>query len=40
MNNSEEKLEYLLRHKRQIRVIGFDDAPFTRNSNLPVAFAG
>lgn len=40
MNNSEEKLEYLLRHNRQIRVIGFDDAPFIRNSDSPVAFAG
>lgn len=40
MNNSEEKLEYLLRHNRQIRVIGFDDAPFVRHSDSPVAFAG
>lgn len=32
-------LESLLRQKRQIRVIGFDDAPFVRKSkgNVPVA---
>lgn len=37
---NEAKLDYLLRHNRQIRVIGFDDAPFVRHSNKPVAVAG
>ena len=37
---NEAKLDYLLRHHRQIRAIGFDDAPFTRHSNKPVAIAG
>ena len=37
---NEEKLDYLLRHKRQIRAIGFDDAPFVRHANKPVAVAG
>lgn len=36
----EDKLDFLLRHNRQIRVIGFDDAPFIRHSNKPVAVAG
>lgn len=36
----EDKLDFLLRHHRQIRVIGFDDAPFVRHSNKPVAVAG
>ncbi len=37
---NEEKLAYLLRNKRQIRVIGFDDAPFIRHTSEPVAVAG
>ena len=37
---NEEKLDYLLRNKRQIRAIGFDDAPFVRHTNEPVAVAG
>lgn len=37
---NEEKLEFLLRHNRQIRVIGFDDAPFERHTSEPVAVAG
>ena len=36
----EAKLDYLLRHNRQIRAIGFDDAPFIRHANKPVAVAG
>ena len=35
-----EKLDYLLRNRRQIRTIGFDDAPFIRHSNAPVSVAG
>jgi endonuclease V-like protein UPF0215 family len=38
--NNEYKLDFLLRHNRQIRVIGFDDAPFIRHTNEPVAVAG
>ena len=37
---NEEKLQYLLRNKRQIRVIGFDDSPFIRHTKEPVAVAG
>ena len=37
---NQTKLEFLLRHQRQIRVIGFDDAPFQRHSGKPVAVAG
>ena len=37
---NEDKLDFLLRHNRQIRAIGFDDAPFVRHSNQPVAVAG
>ena len=37
---NEAKLDYLLRHNRQIRAIGFDDAPFVRHSDKPVAIAG
>lgn len=37
---NEAKLDFLLRHNRQIRVIGFDDAPFVRHSNQPVSVAG
>ena len=37
---NEEKLDYLLRNNRQIRVIGFDDAPFVRHTTEPVAVAG
>ena len=37
---NEAKLDYLLRHHRQIRAIGFDDAPFVRHSRQPVAVAG
>lgn len=33
-------LEDLLEHHRTIRVIGFDDAPFQRQSGQPVAVAG
>ena len=33
-------LEGLLRLKRTIRAIGFDDAPFTRQASEPVAVAG
>lgn len=33
-------LETLLCHHRKIRVIGFDDAPFVRRSQGPVAVAG
>ena len=36
----EDKLDFLLRHQRQIRVIGFDDAPFIRHTSKPVAVAG
>lgn len=36
----EEKLDFLLRHHRQIRAIGFDDAPFIRHLQKPVAVAG
>lgn len=36
----EAKFDYLLRHNRQIRVIGFDDAPFQRHGQKPVAVAG
>jgi endonuclease V-like protein UPF0215 family len=35
-----KSLEYLLKHHRTIRVIGFDDAPFKRGSGEPVAIAG
>ena len=34
------ELEILLKHKRKIRAIGFDDAPFVRHSGNPVNFAG
>jgi uncharacterized protein len=34
------ELEALLRLNRTIRVIGFDDAPFTRGSSQPVGVAG
>ncbi|PSF39412.1 DUF99 domain-containing protein [Aphanothece hegewaldii CCALA 016] len=34
------KLEELLRLRRTIRVIGFDDAPFVRGSGQPVGVAG
>jgi endonuclease V-like protein UPF0215 family len=37
---NEDKLDFLLRHNRQIRVIGFDDAPFVRHTTEPVAIAG
>ena len=37
---NEAKLDYLLRHDRNIRAIGFDDAPFFRHSNKPVSVAG
>jgi uncharacterized protein len=37
---NENKLDFLLRHNRQIRVIGFDDAPFIRHTSPPVAVAG
>ncbi|WP_019508940.1 DUF99 family protein [Pleurocapsa sp. PCC 7319] len=37
---NEKKLDFLLRHNRQIRVIGFDDAPFERHTSKPVAVAG
>ena len=37
---NEEKLDYLLRNNRQIRVIGFDDAPFIRHTQDPVSVAG
>jgi uncharacterized protein len=37
---NEDKLDFLVRHNRQIRVIGFDDAPFVRHTNKPVAVAG
>lgn len=33
-------LEALIRLKRTIRAIGFDDAPFVRRANEPVAVAG
>lgn len=33
-------LEALLQHRRLIRVIGFDDAPFVRHAPEPVAIAG
>jgi endonuclease V-like protein UPF0215 family len=33
-------LEALLRQKKQIRVIGFDDAPFERNRDRVVSIAG
>ena len=36
----ENKLDFLLRHQRQIRVIGFDDAPFIRHTIKPVGVAG
>ncbi len=35
-----KSLEYLLKHDRTIRVIGFDDAPFQRGSREKVALAG
>ncbi len=35
-----KSLEYLLKHDRTIRVIGFDDAPFQRGSGEKVAIAG
>ncbi|MBW4692570.1 MAG: DUF99 family protein [Lyngbya sp. HA4199-MV5] len=34
------ELEALIRLRRTIRVIGFDDAPFVRRANDPVAVAG
>lgn len=34
------ELEDLLRHRRLIRAIGFDDAPFQRGAKQPVAVAG
>ena len=37
---NEDKLDFLLRHNRQIRVIGFDDAPFVRHTTKAVAVAG
>ena len=37
---NEEKLNFLLHHNRQIRVIGFDDAPFIRHQKEAVAVAG
>ena len=37
---NEDKLEFLLRHNRQIRAIGFDDAPFVRHTTKAVAVAG
>ena len=37
---NEDKLDFLLRHNRQIRAIGFDDAPFIRHTDKPVAVAG
>lgn len=37
---NEAKIDYSLRHNRQIRAIGFDDAPFIRHSNESVAVAG
>ncbi|HHP7231984.1 MAG TPA: DUF99 family protein [Xenococcaceae cyanobacterium] len=37
---NEAKLDFLLRHNRQIRVIGFDDAPLIRQTNSSVAVAG
>ena len=40
MKVNEAKLDFLLRHNRQIRAIGFDDAPFTRHSGKPTAVAG
>ncbi|HLP86990.1 MAG TPA: DUF99 family protein [Nostocaceae cyanobacterium] len=33
-------LEALLRNRRQIRAIGFDDAPFIRHAGKPVGVAG
>jgi endonuclease V-like protein UPF0215 family len=33
-------LETLLKNRRTIRAIGFDDAPFIRNANHPVGVAG
>ena len=36
----DDKLDFLLRNQRQIRVIGFDDAPFIRHTSKPVAVAG
>lgn len=34
------ELEELLKRRRMIRVIGFDDAPFIRHSKKPVGVAG
>lgn len=34
------KLEALIRQKRQIRAIGFDDAPFIRHQTAPVNISG
>lgn len=34
------ELEYLLRNRRKIRAIGFDDAPFIRKAGKPVSVAG
>ncbi|MBD2435412.1 DUF99 family protein [Nostoc sp. FACHB-110] len=34
------ELENLLRNRRTIRAIGFDDAPFMRSANHPVGVAG
>lgn len=39
-NVYEDKLDFLLCNRRQIRVIGFDDAPFIRHTDEPVAVAG
>ncbi|WP_066426636.1 DUF99 family protein [Anabaena sp. 4-3] len=33
-------LEVLLRNRRKIRAVGFDDAPFTRAAGKPVSVAG
>ena len=40
ITRNEDKLEFLLRHNRQIRAIGFDDAPFVRHTTKAVAVAG
>ena len=37
---NEDKLDFLLRHNRQIRVLGFDDAPFRHHTSKAVAVAG
>lgn len=38
--SKEDKIQVLLDNRRVIRVIGFDDAPFCRNPENPVAVAG